>query len=257
MDLKQINDAINYYVRPQTFPVAVRLCQSAAEIPGEAMIPLRDLGHRILPCHAITRARRFGQTVAVGKEDARCPYGELVLGFLPATKGFAEGWITGYVPNKEAGAKIAQVMPRLEYGKYSHLLTAPLDKASFTPHIIAIYGDGAQVMRLIQGTLRGRGGALSSSCMGAFGCSRFIAWTMNHDECHYHIPGGAERMSALTQDHEIAFIAPMNRMEALIEGLKGGAEAHFTDYPIRGNLGGEPGLPAEYASLWDHLHQNQ
>lgn len=147
-------------------------------------------------------------------------------------------------------------MPRLEYGKYSHLLAAPLDKASFDPDVIAIYCDGAQLMRLIQGALRGKGGAITSSCMGAFGCSRIIAWTINSNECNYHIPGGGERMSALTQDHEVVFAAAMSQVEQLIKELKEGAEAHYTDYPIRGPLPrGEPTLPPEYAALWEHLHK--
>lgn len=79
---------------------------------------------------------------------------------------------------------------------------------------------------------------------------------MHTDECNYHIPGGGERMAALTQDHEVAFIAPMSKAEQLVEGLKGGADAHYTDYPIRGPLPGvDPQLPPEYAALWDHLHK--
>ena len=144
-------------------------------------------------------------------------------------------------------------MPKLEYGKYSHLLVAPLNKANFEPQIILIFGDGAQIMRFIQGALRGKGGALTSSCMGALGCAFEIAGMMASDECHYHIPGGGERMGALTQDHEIAFMAPMSKMEELIEGIKGGAEAHFTDYPIIGYIGGEPQLPPEYVTIWDYL----
>jgi hypothetical protein len=91
--------------------------------------------------------------------------------------------------------------------------------------------------------------------MGAFGCTRLIAWTLISNECHYHIPGGAERTSALTQDHEVAFAAPMDKVEGLLEGLKSGAEIHFTDYPIVGKLGAEPQLPKSYATLRERLHQ--
>ncbi|HEY86581.1 MAG TPA: DUF169 domain-containing protein [Dehalococcoidia bacterium] len=102
-------------MQPQTFLIAIRMCQSVKEVPSQVTIPSRDLGHRILPCHAIDRAWRLGQTIAVGKEDARCPYGEIALGFYPATKAFRDGWITGYLNTKEAAAKIAEIMPRLEY----------------------------------------------------------------------------------------------------------------------------------------------
>jgi uncharacterized protein (DUF169 family) len=234
--------------------VAIKLCASADEVPAEALIPSRDLGHRILPCHALARARRMGQTVAVGPDDSQCPYGEIVLGFAPAAKGYQEGWVTEYLTTKEAAAKTAAEIARLEHGKYAYLLTAPLATASFTPDMIAIYCDGAQLMRLIQGALRGKGGAVTSKCMGAFGCSRTIAWTLISNECHYHIPGGGERMSALTQDHEVVFAAPMDKVDGLLEGLRSGAEAHFTDYPIRGNLGAEPQLPKSYATLREHIH---
>ena len=256
MNLREMNDAINYYIRPQTFPFAIRMCESKEEIPDDALIPSQDLGHKILPCHAFTRARRFGQTVAVGKDDAKCPYGEIVLGFAtPKEEFFSGDFTTGYLCTTEAAKKTAEIMPRLEYGKYKYLLTSPLDKAQFEPHIIMVYCDGAQLMRLIQGALRGKGGPITSRCMGAFGCSFVIAEMMMNDQFHYHIPGGGERMSALTQDHEVAFMAPMSRAEELIQGLKEGAEAHYTDYPIRGNLGSEPMLPPEYAALWDHLHE--
>ena len=63
-------------------------------------------------------------------------------------------------------------------------------------------------------------------------------------------------MSALTQDHEVVFAAAMSQVEQLIKELKEGAEAHYTDYPIRGPLPrGEPTLPPEYAALWEHLHK--
>lgn len=257
MDLKEINERINYYIRPQTFPTAIRMCQSIEEVPSDALFPSRVLAHRVLACQAFTLARRMGWTVAVGKEDHHCPYGAIMLGFSPATEAYLAGdFTTGYLPTKEAAKKAAQTMPRLEYGKYSHLLAAPLDKANFEPQVILIYGDPAQIMRLIQGAIRGTGGFLTSSCMGAFLCG-FILATMASNECQYFIPGGGDRVAALVQDHELCFAAPMSKIEKVVEGLKEGAEAHLTDYPIQPLMGivAEPVLPPEYAVLWDYLEK--
>ena len=60
-DLTQIDEALNRYLRPQTFPVAIRLCESDEELPERVRIPQRDLGITISLCHAIAMARRYGR----------------------------------------------------------------------------------------------------------------------------------------------------------------------------------------------------
>ena len=40
MDMKIISDALNQYIRPQTFPLAIRLCETEAE--------LQRCGHELL-----------------------------------------------------------------------------------------------------------------------------------------------------------------------------------------------------------------
>jgi uncharacterized protein (DUF169 family) len=60
MDLEKINDAFNQYLRPQTFPVAMRMCSSESELPPKVRIAQRDMGLTISLCHAIGMARRYG-----------------------------------------------------------------------------------------------------------------------------------------------------------------------------------------------------
>ena len=43
-DAKRIDEALNQYLRLQTFPVAVRMCESEDELPERVRIPQRDLG---------------------------------------------------------------------------------------------------------------------------------------------------------------------------------------------------------------------
>ena len=52
MDLKEINEVLNGYVRPQTFPVAYKLVRSDDELPDRVKMPLRDLGYPITLCQA-------------------------------------------------------------------------------------------------------------------------------------------------------------------------------------------------------------
>jgi len=82
MDPKQISDALNQYVRPQTFPVAIRMCTSEEELPEKVRLPLRDVGTNVSLCHAIAMARRYGWTLAVDKYQT-CYAAGISMGFLP------------------------------------------------------------------------------------------------------------------------------------------------------------------------------
>jgi uncharacterized protein (DUF169 family) len=222
VDLEQVNQALNQYLRLNTFPVAVRMCQSAAEIPDGAQLPKRDLGFAVAVCQGLSIARRYGWTMAIGKDDQCCPYGAVTIGFLPAKEGFLNGTYEelASLGRKETAARTQQALSRLEYGKYSYLLAAPLQNAAFEPHLIVVYGNPAQIARLIQSALYQTGGALSWSAAGRIACSGIIARTIVSDECQVVVAGGGERRIALTQDHELTFTMPLSKAGMTINGLE-------------------------------------
>ncbi len=49
MDLKQVNETLNSYIRPQTFPLALKLCASQKELPERVRMPEIRLWDR--GCH--------------------------------------------------------------------------------------------------------------------------------------------------------------------------------------------------------------
>ena len=259
MDLKEVNEALNTYVRLQQFPIALRVCQSEAEIPDRARRPKRDLGHKIALCQSFSMARRYGWTVASGKEDQVCPFGAVAMGFLPLKPGLLDGSFheAGGLGSKERGAKSMQDMPKLEYGKYSHLLVAPLHAATFEPHVIVIYAMPAQVGRLVQGALYHRGGSLPSTAAIGIACSRLIGATILSDECQVVVAGGGDRIMALTQDHEMAFTIPMSRVEETIRGLEAGHRTGIQRYPTVSYLQFEPIFPESYRKVMELLEREE
>ena len=52
MDLKQVNDTLNTYIRPQTFPIAIKLFTAQEALPAKAKIPVKDLGYQVALCQA-------------------------------------------------------------------------------------------------------------------------------------------------------------------------------------------------------------
>ena len=81
MDLKAANETLNLYIRPETFPLALKLCTSEGELPERVRMPVRDLGYQVTLCQAIGIARRFRWTLAVGKDDHSCIRGARTMGF--------------------------------------------------------------------------------------------------------------------------------------------------------------------------------
>ena len=253
MDLKEINEALNFYLRLQTFPVAVRMYRTSEELPEKVRIPKRDMGTTITVCQGIGLARRFGWTIAIGSDDQSCPHGLFVLGFVSG-KSYLDGSSgeTAGVGPREELVRTARGLSRLEYGKYKYLLAAPLHNASFEPHLIVVYGNPAQLARLAQGVVALGGEAITTPATGGIACSSLIARTMLTDECQIILAGAGDRYFALTQDHELAFTIPWSRAESTIRGLEKGHKSGFHRYPTPSSFKLEGVLPPVYCR-WAEL----
>ena len=133
---------------------------------------------------------------------------------------------------------------------------APLDRATFEPHLVCIYANPAQVMRLTQAALWKRGGKLTSSFGGRIDCSEIIVTTMRTDQPQVILPCSGDRIFGQTQDHEMAFTIPWNQMEEIIEGLKG-THGGGIRYPITQFMEYEAKLPPRYMEanrIWEVEH---
>ena len=256
MELLTIRQALGDYIRPETFPLAIKMVSSAGEIPEKARMPKRDLGTPMPVCQGIGLARRYGWVMAMGAEDMLCPPGAVTLGFLPAKAGILDGSfkVPPWVKDQEVRARIMQSMPRLEEGKYSHLVAAPLERAEFEPQVILIYGNPAQIARLIQATVWATGEPASSTSFGAFSCAEEVTRTILTDQCQYIVAGGGNRIMAGVQDSEVSFALPISRAEAVVNGLE---ESHKRGmrYPTSSFLTFKAGFPPSFAELMDYLRQ--
>ncbi|MDO8672100.1 MAG: DUF169 domain-containing protein [Dehalococcoidia bacterium] len=255
MDLAEVNEMISTYIRPQTFPFAVRFCESLDEVPGGARIPHESLRMQIPICQAVGMVRRYGWTIALTPEDMSCPYGALALGFVRPKAGFLDGsYADSMSPGSGQRARIsAGDAARLEFGKYAAVLLSPLHSATFQPHLIVIYGNSAQVMRLVQGTLHGQGGYLTSRASGGMDCSDLFAQPIETGEAQVILPCNGDRVFGMTQDDEMAFSLPAALVDRTMEGLKA---SHNTGqrYPTPSNLRFKAQLPPAYYQLMDYLN---
>ena len=250
MDPKTFTREIETYVRPATFPVAAKLLQPGEAVPEKAKRPRRDFKIQIAICQAIAMARRYGWTVAVGEEDVNCVLTKTVFGLAPLTEHFTSGHLACgmYVETPGAAVRTEAATERLPEGKYKHLLVAPSARAEFEPDALVIYGNPAQVMRLVTAALWKRGGALTSSFTGRIDCSDEIIRPMLSGDYQVILPCYGDRVFAQTEDGEMAFALPGSKMEELVEGLAGTHKGGIR-YPIPTFLRYTPQYPDHYYEL--------
>jgi uncharacterized protein (DUF169 family) len=253
-DLKEVEQTLNTYVRPLTFPVAIKMLKSEEEIPEKTRRPYQQLKKKAAICQGIGMSRKLGWAVAMGKEDMQCSLGAAPFGFFKNIEFFDEGNLAAgmFAASKEVGKKEEDLVDRFDYGLYSHILVAPLNRTAFDPDLLMLYGNPAQIMRLIQGALYNEGGAIQSSAMGRLGCAAIIT-VIKNDECRFLVPGNGDRIFGMTQDWEMAFMIPMSKVDTVLDGLakthKGGIR-----YPITSFFNFEATFPPSYQEqmkIWE------
>jgi uncharacterized protein (DUF169 family) len=252
--LQELEQGLNTYIRPLTFPIAIKLIKSAEEIPARTKRPLQDMGKKIAICQGIGMSRKYGWSVAMGKEDMACALGAAPFGFFKNVDFFNEGSMAEgmFTKSKEVGKREEDLVDRLEYGAYSHILVAPINRAAFEPDMFMIYGNPAQIMRLIQGALYNEGGSVKSSAMGRVGCAGIIT-VLKEKECRYIVPGNGDRIFGMTQDWEMAFFIPPNEVDNVLEGLEKTHKAGIR-YPITSLFDFEATYPPTYQeqmNIWE------
>lgn len=254
--LRGYDDALNRHLRLNTFPVAVSFLRSWDQVPPRAKRPGKDLNERFTTCQAVAMSRRYGWTLALGREDSSCVLGAMALGLERRLPHYVEGnlCIDLYTENLRAGRLSEESVPRFAEGQYVGVVTAPLARATGTPDSIIVYGNSAQIMRLGQAYLWKRGGTLKSEFRGRIDCADLAIAPVITGEPQMVVPCSGDRIFGQVQDHEIAFGFPFSSIDEIIEGLEGTHKAG-TRYPVTNWLSYTGGFPASYDEYREMLDE--
>jgi uncharacterized protein (DUF169 family) len=263
IDLRKINEKLNRFVKLIEFPVAVRMLESSnveklrLEYP-KGKIPRIDLGIKVLPCQAMGMVRKYGWELVLTRDDISCPTGLVTLGFAKMIDSFLSGEdkITPFNQNRKARSRRMRLLPRLRFLQYTGLVLSPIEKAQFEPDLIVIYGNSAQIMRMVQGALFWEGGNLTSVSAGGQGCSQYITYPLISNKCRFILPGNGDRIFGMVGDDQMIFSMPKHKINLTIAGLeeshKGGQR-----YPIPSYLRYEAQLPSSYKEITEQLLKEQ
>ncbi len=250
MNWSEYNAVLEKHIRPATFPIAFKMLAREDEIPAGARRPWKDLGVRMATCQMWNTARRYGWTLAATVEDLSCPPGKIVLGFQPAVPYYTEGQICAgmYTATAEAGARTEAETPRFEYGRYRALVVGPLARVTWEPDTVVLYGNPAQVLRLVTAALYQSGGRIESSFSGRLDCGDMLVATSRLGRPQVILPCYGDRIFGQAQDGEMAFALPASQLPALVEGLEGTHKGGVR-YPIPAFSRYTPQFPASYEHL--------
>jgi len=255
MDAATLNVHLEKHLRVGTFPVGIQSLHPGEPVPKKARRPARDLGIKVAICQSIGFARRYGWTLAFSGEDLSCPIAKAAFGFEERNEYYTSGGLADgmYASCLEAGARFEEALAKFEPGEYSHVVVGPLGRIEFVPDTVLVYGNSAQVLRLLNACLFEKGGALRSEFSGRGDCTDIVIRTLKTGEPQVILPCYGDRIFGMAADDEMAFTFPFSMAEKVVKGLEG-THAGGVRYPVPVYLRYQAEFPKSYQELeklWD------
>ncbi|MBU1276366.1 MAG: DUF169 domain-containing protein [Proteobacteria bacterium] len=253
MEPKKLDEKLNQFLRPATYPVALSVFGSREELP-RSFAKLADKASPMLVCQGITLVRRYGWTVCLKPGDMVCPLGAVALGFAPPTQDFLSGHtgVPNWVCSDQARSVVAEAIPKLPHREQGYLIAAPLAKADWQPQLVIVYGNPAQMVRLVQSLVHHTGRSMTFTALGGIGCASYISQALITNECQMVPCGAGDRIFAMAQDDEMAFAIPAAQLEPVLQGLEATDRAGLR-YPVTPYLRFHTEMPPSYQALMKDL----
>jgi len=256
--VKKLDEAISLYVRPDSFPLAIRMLKPGEPLPEGIRVPSKSFNEHWIVCQSIGVARRYGWSIAVGRDDVICPLSAIAFGFRKPNDEYLKGYAaTGMYCEDEAAATSLEASTwKFQPGSYDYVCVAPLARATFEPHLVAIYANSAQVMRLVNAALFKRGGRIESTTGGRLDCAEIVIQTMATDAPKVILPCNGDRVFGMAQDTEMVFALPWSHVDDLLAGFEGTHKGGVR-YPIPVAMRGTVTMPKKYQELLGMLSDQE
>jgi uncharacterized protein (DUF169 family) len=240
MDYKSFSEEITKMIRPQSYPLGMKLLKDVNNLPEIAVRPAK-YGIKISLCQWSTMARRWGRILGAIADDINCTPCLAALGLkrMESNKPLSEYFLEmGYFDNIELAEKVAEGLGPIQPGEIRGIAIFPLEMAPIDPDIVLIYGTPAQMARLCSGYLYHYGEVIESRTTVGLLCLSALKPHFTGKPALVH-PDRGERILAGTYESEMLFTFPASYCESLLDGLKKTHEKG-TRYPVQSFMIYEP-----------------
>jgi uncharacterized protein (DUF169 family) len=249
MDYKAAGALLKETMRLKTEPFGVSFFKDPASLPAKTRQPSKVFGKKVTICQGVTMARVYGWPVGLTQDDLLCVPGMLVFGFTPAADPIMElGQLfceVGFHRDLGPALKEVEALPRFGPQEVGAIYLCPLERLALDPDVVVVFGNPAQLMRLIQAAT-----FLGERVSGAFGgkveCSSYLIAPYRTGEFRVAIPGMGDRIFSMTQDDEMVVAFPGKFIESLLVGLIEAGKKIGARYPITFYQNFSPSFPPPY-----------
>jgi uncharacterized protein (DUF169 family) len=250
MDLTAAASQLKEALRLRTEPFGVSFLKDAGSLPGKTRRPSQIFGKRVTICQGVTMARIYGWPVGLTRDDVLCVPGSFAFGFIPSADAITEiaqlFCEVGYHQKMGPALQDVESLPRLQPGEIEALYLCPLERLALTPEVVVVFGNPAQLMRLIQAANFSFGERVTGDITGKIECSAYLVMPYRSGQMRVAIPGMGDRIFSMTQDDEMVFSFPLRFLEGLLLGLKEAARQIGARYPITVYQNFSPAFPPQY-----------
>ena len=211
-------------------PVAVKMVESDADVPENAINPKRDMGKHMALCQAYSLARRNKKTIYIDKASEWCWCPMVCMGYVdsnPESESFDLLSRFIGIPDMEAAKKFFSEFPRFPFGKYQGIVAAPLCSCSFEPDVVLVYANPAQT-RMMIGAIKQQTGKLVETEFDVIdSCAYDTVLPIQTGQYRVTFPDPGEYERALADEDEVILSVPGGRLNELVTGLRGNHDRGF------------------------------
>ncbi|MEW6658531.1 MAG: DUF169 domain-containing protein [Thermodesulfobacteriota bacterium] len=236
-------------LRLRTEPLGIAYLKDLAALP-KCRRPSQVFGKKVTICQGVTMARVYGWSVGLTREDLICVPGMLAFGFTPAADPILElaqlFCEVGF--NREMGPALKEVesLPRFAPEEIAAIYLSPLERLALEPEVVAVWGNPAQMMRLIQAANFSLGEQASGDFSGKVECASYLLGPYRTGKVIVTIPGMGDRIFSMTQDDEMVTSFPAALLEPILEGLQEAGRKIGARYPVTVYQNFTPAFPPPY-----------
>ncbi len=236
---KELAEKLSKTLVLEGFSVGVKMIEKSEDLSqmhykGQ---PVRRLNKRLAVCQLISGARYFGRVIAADTDQLNiCRLGADSMGV--DVDDYAHVYTNTYFQTEQGARSMIDTTPRFERGKYQAILVGPLQKIPIQPDVVVVYGNAAQILRIVNGYLYNKGGRLEFSASGDAGlCADTVVLPMLTARPHIAIPCNGGRILSLPSLTDIACGIPYSAIDEIIDGVE------FTAVKV----------PITYPPRWQHI----
>jgi uncharacterized protein (DUF169 family) len=262
MDYKAAARQLKEALRLRTEPFGVAYMKDPTALPEGTRRPSQVFGKKVTICQGVTMARIYGWPVGLTRDDLICIPGMLAFGFTPATDPILElaqlFCEVGFHPELGPALKEVECLPRFQPQEVAALYLCPLERLALDPEVVVVYGNPAQLMRLIQAITFSLGRRVTGDFGGKVECASYLIGPYRDGEVRVVIPGQGDRTFSMTQDNELVLSLPAQVLDGALAGLKDAARKIGARYPIAVYQNFTPVFPPPYrqrAQKWGIIEE--